>query len=362
MSVLFLPSAAGRVHLTRLVLVARALRERGERAVFAYGGEHGALLDADGFERLPVADVGADVDPRGDVFAEYGSELVSQAVTDTVAAVGEVGATALVFGLHPAGAIAARVAGVPCASVTTADLTPEFDIAGVFGRGEGTARLLRPLVALQARSAARALRRVARAHRLPDLRSVFDFQRGDATLLADVEEWAPVRDPAPGTRYVGPLIWEDEEGPPPAAPEGGTLIHLRLPEGGDERLLEVAQEAFGAAGSGFRLLVSGGGAAARASALVIHCGEREATYQALAARRPVIVVPDGAAGRIEARLVTRHRVGAAFEPDRLDPARLRDAADRILATPGYTVAADHFARLIATTDGPRAATEAVASL
>jgi UDP:flavonoid glycosyltransferase YjiC (YdhE family) len=359
-SVLFLPSAAGRVHLTRLLLVARALRERGERAVFAYGGVHAALLDADGFERLPVADVGADVDPRGDVFAGYGSELVSRAVTDVVAAVGEVGATALVFGLHPAGAIAARVAGVPCASVTTADLTAEFDVAGVFGRGEGTARLLRPLVALQARSAARALRRVARAHELRDLRSVFDFQRGDATLLADVEEWAPVRERAPGTRYVGPLVWEDDGAPPGL--EAGTVIHLRLPEGGNPRLLETAREAFG---SGFRLVVSEGGAAAApggAAALVIHCGEREATYQALAARRPVIVVPDGAAGRIEARLVTRHRVGVAFEPDRLDAARLRDAAERVLATPGYTVAADHFARLITATDGPAAVADAVASL
>jgi UDP:flavonoid glycosyltransferase YjiC (YdhE family) len=373
-SVLFVPAAVGRSHLTRLLLIARELRTRGVDAAFAYGGEHGDLLE--GFARHPLADVEVR-DFAADIFAAYTPEIMERAIADVTAAAEATGARALVFDLHPAAPIAAGEAGIPCASVTNADLTAGFDVAQAFSKRR--ARVATAIRTVQGRGAASGLRRVARAHGRRDLRSVFDFARGDATLLADLAEWAPSASLAAGERYVGPLAF-DEPGPMPQPPGEARRLYVTIGNTGSRELLDLAIEAF-AGDPAYELAISSGAyvdpprtdgviaerflpgdALMRSSALAIHCGGSGTTYQALGAARATIVVPFSAGQRVNAQLTAHHRVGVAYEPRKLDAERLRAGVRHVLATPGYTVAAARFARRLREIDAPAAAAEAVIEL
>lgn len=387
MRVLLVASAVGRSHLTRLLLVADALRERGGEPLFAYAGSARELLAERGYERLDVADVAVD-DYAADVFAAYTADVLETAVGDLRRALADSGARIVVFDLHPAAPIAARAAGVPSVSVTNADLTAGFDRAGAFAdpleqprRHRRAERAARPFVAIRARSAATAMRRVARRHG-HDGRTLWDFQRGDLTLLADLAQWAPSVRLAPGTQYVGPLVWDEPAAGALRPTDPRRTLYVTIGNTGRRELLDLAVEAF-PPDAGMQLVLSSGASveppryglahvqaqrfvrgsqAARGSALVIHCGGNGTTYQALAAARPMVVVPFSAGQRINAQLAVHHRAGVAFTPAGLRSQRLRAAVEAILRTPGYRVTAAGFAARLRRCDGPAAAADAILAL
>jgi len=78
--VLMLPSAIGRSHLTRLVLIALELERQGAEVAFAFK-ENNQILEHYQFQVFPVSDAVV-TDFSSNVFAAYTPSLIEQCVKD----------------------------------------------------------------------------------------------------------------------------------------------------------------------------------------------------------------------------------------------------------------------------------------
>ena len=386
MKVLCVPSAVGFAHLGRLLLIAGALGARGHEVTFAYGGPHGDEIAAAGHARIEVHDVAVG-DPTDNVYAAWSDADVERALESLADAIAATGADAVVADFHPLATIAAEHAAVPSAGVVPFELAPGFDADAVlFGgrsRRRTARRAARGIFRVRSHGLAAPFAAAARSLGLSSRETLADVFRGDATLVAELEGFAPELRPFPGQQVTGPLVWEETTGdvlkPPPA---GITRVYATIGNTGRRELLELAARALGGAPALQLVMTSGryadppppgalnvrsyarlrGSQVMRHSRLAIHCGGRGTTYQALAAGIPSIVVPYVSGQESTARLVTRHGVGVGFEPAKLDARRLELAVRRLLSDGAARTRAQAFQEQINDTDGPGAAAGAVEAL
>jgi UDP:flavonoid glycosyltransferase YjiC (YdhE family) len=386
LKVLCVPSAVGFAHLGRLLLIAGALGERGHEVTFAYGGPDAGEIAAAGHAHADVHDVAVG-DPTDNAYAAWSDADVELALESLGDAIAATGAEAVVADFHPLATIASERAGVPSAGVVPFELAPGFDADAVLFGGGSRRRL--------ARRAARGVFRVrshglaapfaaaARSLGLSPRETLADVFRGDATLVAELEGFAPELRPFPGQQITGPLVWEETAGdvlkPPP---DGIDRVYATIGNTGRRELLELAARALGGAPAIQLVMTSGrytdppppgalnvrsyarlrGSQVMRHSRLAIHCGGRGTTYQALAAGIPSIVVPYVSGQESTARLVTRHGVGVGFEPAKLDERRLAVAVRHLLDDDGARGRAQEFQRRLVGVDGPGTAATAVEAL
>lgn len=387
--VLLLPAAIGQSHLTRLVLIARALRARGAAVVFGFRDDS-PILRAEGFERLPVADATV-TDFGGNVFAAYTPALIEQCLAGERRAIEATQPDAVVADLRLTAAISARLAGRSLVSVVNGYLTAAFDPTDVllparYGRlrhavASAVGRLIQHR---QKRAVAAAFRVAARRYGLAHLTTLDNFLRGDLTLIADLPEYCPLPKLPADHQYIGPLIWDGPAGPPPpplpAPPPGRLPIYATTGNTGSRRLAELVADAFGGRDEYAVLLTTGayldpdtvprapnirverfvpGSAAMAWCAAAIHCGGNGTTYQALAAGVPALAVPFTTDQVVNAWLLARAGAGWPLQPATLTGERLRAALHGLLADATVRRALDRFRTRLAATDGPAAAAEAI---
>jgi UDP:flavonoid glycosyltransferase YjiC (YdhE family) len=364
--VLMLPSAIGLSHLTRLLTIAIRLRTDGVQVAFGYPKPH-ALLDGADFPRIPVADADT-TDFSGNVFASYSEDLVEQAVKDELNAIKDFRPDVVVGDFRLTAAISARLAGVPYVPVVNAYMTDAFDPVDLL-MPEGDGRALASFIGgrlyqRQKRAAAAPFRKAARAHRIRDLTSLYDFLTGQRTLIADLAQFCPLKNPPASFFYIGPLIWEGLAASRPGhagstagqeATQTGTggipeasepdflrhrppdrrLLYVTVGNTGDEALLHFAVDTFAGHPSYDVLMTTGafidpgsirsapnitvrrfvpGSVVMRQAEAVIHTGGNGTTYQAMAAGVPALVVPFNNDQRINAWLVLRNGVGKPLSP------------------------------------------------
>jgi UDP:flavonoid glycosyltransferase YjiC (YdhE family) len=377
MRALLLPSGIGRAHLTRLVLIARALRRSGVEVAFAFMDQDPTLL-AEGFAVFQAPDATV-TDFTANLYAAYTPQLVEQCVEQECTAVRAFRPDVLVSDLRPSTAITARLTGAPHVAVANAYMARQFNPVDVLMTGRGAASLAvaglagRSLQGVQKRQFATPWRTVARSQGLRGLDSLDDFLEGDLTLLADLPEFCPLAGLQGSTRYIGPLVWEGSEADQ-SVPEMPAWRDPRLPliyattgNTGDGRLIELVAEAYGSDSSCQVLLTTGaylrvpratavgrvrverfvpGSMALRHSFAAIHCGGNGTTYQALASGVPSVVVPFSNDQRINAWLVKRHRVGVALDVKVLQARQLRAAVEVVQGDPQIGAAVRRFRDLL----------------
>ena len=290
-------------------------------------------------------------------------------------------------------AISSRVAGKPYISVVNGYMTDYFNPVDVIkpkeqGRaGHAIASFIgRRIQSAQKRKLAGPFRTVAQKYGIRDLVSLYDFLKGDLTLIADLPEFCPLAGLPPSYRYVGPLIWE---GSGQALPEylvtrdrSRPLIYATTGNTGSALLLQLVVEAFKDDPMFDVVVTTGeylqpaqvprasniqverfipGSAVLQQCVAAIHCGGNGTTYQVVRQGVPAVVVPFNNDQAINAWIIKRRRLGIPLSPSGLTPDRLRSAVMQVTQDSEIREGLRRFQPLVQNADGPGSAAREILS-
>ena len=389
--ILAIPSAIGLSHMTRLLLIARELRKREAEVAFAFKEKH-RFLEQDGFEVFPVSDVSI-TDFSGNVFAAYTPQFVEQCVEEELKAIKTFQPDAIVGDLRLTAAISSRLAGIPYISVVNSYMTDYFNpvdvmipeersvfkhaIASIIGRG---------IQAVQKRALATPFRTVARKYGIKNLNPLYDFLKGDLTLIADLPQFCPLENLPANYHYIGPLIWEGAEDSIPDYMEkrnrSRPLVYATTGNTGKEKLIQLVVDAFKEDDSCEVVLTTGayiqlGGTARTANIHIerfisgslilrhcvaaIHCGGSGTCYQVISQGIPSVVIPFNNDQKINAWLIKRRRLGIPLSPSGLTGNQVRLAVRKAIQDANIRQSLQRFKELLAGVDGPKSAADEIAS-
>ncbi|MCB0374397.1 MAG: hypothetical protein KDD04_00605 [Sinomicrobium sp.] len=386
---MIVPSAIGLSHLTRMLLIAHELAARDTQVSFAFNIEN-KLLKQYGFEVFLIPEVKIK-DFSSNVFAAYSPSFVKQCVKDELTAIKTFQPDLIIGDFRHTAAISSRVAKIPYISVVNAYMTDFFNPVDVMiPKAERPFKhfwaslAAKPIQAIQKRALATHFRAVARGYGIKDLVSLYDFLKGDLTLIADVPEFCGLHKIPPNYRYIGPLIWEGLNGELPEfvadLNSSKKIIYATAGNTGSERLIELVFDAFKDDPSYEVVLTTGaflnphklppaknihiekfipGSKIMPHCRAVIHCGGNGTTYQALVNGRPSLVLPFNNDQRINAWLVKKNRVGFPCSPGAITGKHIRAMIDHLIQDADIQQNLQKFKQLLSTTDGPKSAAEHV---
>lgn len=375
--VLMVPYGHSLARVGRLLEVARALRCRDHRVLFAGSGRHLALARDDGFALHPLIELAPELVARYANRASLGFHTVDSVrrfVDEEARLLAETRPAAIVGDFRPTLRITTEVLSVPYAAVLNAGYTEYYAATRRAPRIHPLVRIipepmvnwLRPVVPLINRLYARPYNAVLRAHHRPARTKVEQLFAGDLNLLADLPAFAPTRNPPQNYRYVGPIVWEPSGELPQWFEENDRqlpLVYCTLGGTGAPRLIELALSAL--AGLPVRLAVTGGGLATphlraggstyfadflpaskvlqRSSLLVFHGGINTA-YQAMQAGVPMIGIPFNLDQEWNIDRIAELGLGLKLQPGQQTVGNLRQAVQAVLSDTGYRQRARRFAR------------------
>ena len=400
---LFAPCAFNLAETSRMVEIAKAIkRHPAASQVFdvhfiSDGGDFEWLIEKHGFvltrmePRLTPEKIDfiAKVD-RGEKFAPAftDAELI-QRVNSETACLNELKPTAVVTGSYVTIPLTCRVLNIPLVWVVQSTWLPDF-----FCHGAGMTDHLKPAPLKTVADwfvlrfinfwikygFLNSVNRTAKHFGVPGYNSIFEFWRGDVTLVAEPAEFSRVKLP-PKHTFCGPLIPQDEF-PLPAElatiPRDKPLIYFAMGSSGTPEIVAKIVESF--EGRPYRViapvrfqlkqvssvhipanvLVTDWVPALQVNKLadlaVIHGGIGTVMVAALAGK-PVVGV--GMQMEQVANLACLERLGFAIRVGKSrDPsAKVQSAIQKLMHDEATRAKAAAFAKTIAHWDGPRAAAE-----
>ncbi len=295
------------------------------------------------------------------------------ALSDVVAAVDP---DAVASFWNPLAGVAARLHGKPLISVMQAEAHPSSK--GFLWWREPPAELPSPVGVVN---------RVLADHGLVPVSSMGELALGDLTLVPGIPELGPLPDDADVT-YIGALQWGDDDGAAPAwldtLPDDRPVVWIypgntayrpghhtpfdgrAVVEACVQALADLPLQAVLTTG---RLPLpddlgplpanflqadwAPGSAMARRSDLLIHHGGYGSCQAGLLAGTPAVVVPTYSERESNARRLAAAGAGEVVVPEtgadgrkRVDPARLREAVERVLSEPSYRENARRIAEIM----------------
>ncbi|MFB2877368.1 glycosyltransferase [Floridanema aerugineum] len=388
---LFLPSAIALSHLTRLVLIAQELQQRGAEIAFVFP-ENNQILQHYNFQFFPVADA-VITDFSSNVFAAYTPSLIEQCVNDELKAIEAFKPDAIIGDFRLTGAISSKIAGVPYISIVNGYMTDYFDPVDVM-----IPKDKRPLDYKIASIAAKAIqgkqkrdlathfREYAQKHKLKNLVSLYDFLRGDLTLIADLPQFCPLENLPPNFRYIGPLIWEGFNATVPdflKINQSKQIIYATTGNTGKEKFIQLIIDAFKNDNAYEVVLTTGafihpdavpnipnihvtrfipGSEIMKHSQAVIHCGGNGTTYQALSQGVSAVVIPFNNDQNINAWLVKKNKLGIPLSPSELTGNQVKLAVKKLLDDADIQNKVQHFKQLLTNIDAPKSAADQISTL
>lgn len=254
MRIIAIANAHALAHVSRLLEVAKVLRQRGHDILFAGFGKYLQVAEWDGFptRNLPYVSVEQVVRAvRSQKLWElYPKEQLREYIAAEVALFQEYKPDLVLIDNRPTARTSAEHLGVKTAAVLNVHMsnhkrTPFFSLSNVIGSDSfpGVESLDRVENAIECamydRLVMRGLNALRREMGLPVLHA-YEHEEGDLTFFADVPEFSPVRELPSGAQYVGPLTWRNDLPPPRClnqlSPDKPT-IYLSLGSEGLEDLL-----------------------------------------------------------------------------------------------------------------------------
>lgn len=398
--VLFFPWPIGAGHTGRCLVAARTLSGAGLGCAFAFdptgGGveREGLAVVGEGGGRRPRAAMPAggylavaSLDAAYASAGYYHPQRIRAQVEEDRSLLRRLRPRLVVTHMHPTAVIAARLEGIPLASIVEADFLPPASRSWMPWIPPDSLRL--PPFPPSAPAFSRVLEELA----LPPVGSVGELLFGDRTWVASTPELDPVARGPRGARieYVGPLIWRPDDREVAAGLSRlGTArrprVYVTLGSGEVSPAQEVAQAALGAAeAAGWSLLLATGyahqqpipcpdgslvrpfgglGAALEWTDAVVCHGGHSTVLASLLAGKPMVVAPsmseNESNGRtmVEAtgagfllyhseadaearRLRFRRRYPELQEAGLLNARTLARAVSELLEEPGYGSSARH---------------------
>ena len=386
--ILFFPSSVGNSHLHRLQLLYVSLEEHLGKSVCAMRGA--SMLDLTEVCKIEVPDITVE-NFSENIYAKYTVELIEQCVEAEIALIEKYRPDAVIGDMRFSLAISSRLTKTPYISLVNGYMTDYFNPASAMMSREKrpfqfriASWLGRRIQNRQKRKLAANFRWVARKHGIKRLNSLYDFLRGDLTLVADIPQFCSMEKLPPDVKYIGPLIWEgtDERIPQfvkninPAE----KLIYVTLGNTGKAALAKWACEAFAEA-EGYKIVITTGGFVGlgelrfpehffvtkfipgsevlKRASFCIHCGGNGTTYQALAQGVPAVVVPFNTDQLINARLVKKHGVGIPLSASGLAGQKLMEAVKELDENPRYRENARRFQEILKKWNGQWRAAEEI---
>jgi UDP-N-acetylglucosamine:LPS N-acetylglucosamine transferase len=400
---LFAPCAFNLAETSRMVEIAKGIARHAQASqafnihFISDGGDFEWLIEKHGFALTRLEprltkekiDFIAKVD-RGEKFAPAftGAELI-QRVNSEIACLNELKPTAVVTGSYVTIPVTCRVLNIPLVWVVQSTWLPEF-----FCHGAGMTDHLKP-APLKTVIDWFVLRFInfwikygflnpingaAKHFGVPGYDSIFEFWRGDISLVAEPPEFSGVQLP-PNHTFIGPLIPQDEFPLPleiSAIPRDKPLIYFAMGSSGTPEIVANILESF--AGKPYRViapvkfqleLVSGVHIPANvlvtdwvpaievnkmADLAVIHGGIGTVMVAALAGK-PVVGV--GMQMEQVANLACLERLGFAIRVGKSrDPsAKVQSAIQKLMHDETARAKATAFAKTVAHWDGPKTAAE-----
>jgi MGT family glycosyltransferase len=369
-------------HVGRSVLIANALRDMGYRVVFAGGGSYFKLVKDYGFETLPLAHLKTEIIIKSirRVFLGVGlwtEDRLDEFVRDELRLYDELKPDLVLHDTRPSIPISARIAGIPCVSVTNAYLTWYGTTSWrIFPA------LLNPILEpIRQYLVIKPHNRIRRKYGLPKTRPREMMYDGDLILLADVPEYAPTNNLPDNYKYIGPLPWEPDSPLPSNLEEmrpDKPLIYFTLGSTGLPQLFQGVIEQL--RGTDYQVVITTGWQIEPSqleplptnifattylpgnkmmgrSDLVICQAGNGTTYQALGAGVPVIGMPTHGEQWQNASLLEAQGAGFAMKPAEIH--NIKPAIKRILDNGYYKKNAARFREIIAKYNGPQKAAELI---
>jgi MGT family glycosyltransferase len=386
MQILAMPDGNWLSHVSRVLEIAKALREMGHRVLFAAEGSYTKLPRAAGFEVQPVQTL----DPQRALKCSRSgranwltSELLTEHVEEERRLFDRLRPDLVLGDFRLSLSTSCELARVPLAVLLNAAWTnysavrlkaPEH-LAVTRLLGKPLATWLMPAIKhLILKVDAAPFNRLRRELGLAPRSNVLDLWRGDLNLLLDIPEYGPTRHLPPNYHYVGPVLWEPDSRVPPwlerLDPHRPT-VYFTMGSTGNPGFFTEAIEAFG--GSEYQCLVTTAGLVQlrhvpdnffiteyapgskllERSDVVVCQGGHGTIYQALAAGVPIIGIPTMHDQEFNLDRVESLGVGIHLSELRYRRADLVKAVRKVLAETRYKENARRYQEVLSRYNGPR---------
>ena len=399
MKILAIANAHALAHVSRLLEIAKALRQHGHEIVFAGRGKYLEVARWDDFTTRELPYIAAEQivaavrsqklwqlypERQLETFIEAELALYQQERPDLV-----------LIDNRPTARTSAEKAGLPTAAVLNVQMSnyrriPFFSTSDRFGDrsipGAQTLDCLDTLseCLLYDRLVMSGLNHLRHQLGLPRLYA-YEHEEGDRTLLADIPEFNPVRELPSHACYIGPLTWHNGLPPPSCLGQldsGRPTVYLSL---GSEGLDELVEHLDTLTRQGIQVVVATGATAltdnpgcllpglfveryVNTDALLPYCdlvcchGGNGTLYQALGHGLPIVVVATHPEQHYGGKQVQRLGLGRALT---LKNVRRRgldivvDAIRSVLANSRYRHEAQAFGERLKSWDGATVAAQCV---
>jgi MGT family glycosyltransferase len=365
-------------HIARPLLVAKVLRDMDYRVIFAGGGSYFELIKNEGFETRPLLFVEPDriIKSVRRFFIGVGlwdEGILDSFVQDELRLYSELQPDLVIHDTRPSIPISARVAGIPCVSITNAYLT---------WYGTTSWRFFHPflnpfLEPIRRRIVIQPHNKIREKYNVPKTRVREMMYDGDLILLADVPEFAPTVNLPGKYKYVGPLPWEPDIPIPSELNEinpGKFVIYFTMGSTGLPHLFKEVIKQLG--NTEYQVVITTGWQIDPAqlaplpdnviattylpgiemmkrSDLVICQSGNGTTYQALYAGVPIIGVPTHGEQWQNAALIEAQGAGLAIKPEEIN--NIKPLIEKILNNGYYKENALRMKKILSNYNGPERA-------
>jgi UDP:flavonoid glycosyltransferase YjiC (YdhE family) len=257
MKILAIANAHALAHVSRLLEVAKVLRQRGHEVLFA---GHGKYLPVAGWDEFPTRElpyISVEQVVRA-VRSQRLWELYREAELETfiqaeLALYHEYQPDLVLLDNRPSARTSAEIAGIPTAAVLNVHMSnyrkiPFFSYRQWTGGLPGTALADRLENAIERQVYDRLVMgglNTIRKKRGLKRRYAYEHEEGDLSLLADIPEFNPVDNLPAHARFIGPLTWHNTLSPPACLnqldPDKPTAYFTLGSEGLDELVAHLGQ-------------------------------------------------------------------------------------------------------------------------
>ncbi|ODT46567.1 MAG: hypothetical protein ABS70_00580 [Nitrospira sp. SCN 59-13] len=376
--ILFVAEAVTLAHVARAVALARSLDPDHYEVHLACDRRYHHLFESVPAVMHPIRTISGqqfqDRLRRGDPL--YRNEELHRYVEDDLRLFAQLRPDAVVGDFRLSLSVSARVAAVPYLTVTNAHwspfahqhfVVPELAITDRFGPRVGQAlfTVMRPFVFAQQ---GYALNQVRRDYGLPALAYSLphQFTDADVTLYADVPELVPTFHRPRHHHYLGPVLWSPDSVPRwwDSLHDSGRMAYVTLGTSGRADLLPLILDALEQLGLEALVSTAGrsipgrlppgtrvaqylpGQAAAARADLVICNGGSATVYQALAAGKPVLGIPNNLDQYLMMDYVRRSGAGDYLRAGTVSRAAVTTLCEGLLGKPAFRDRANRLQRAI----------------
>lgn len=396
MKILAIANAHALAHVSRLLEIAKVLRNRGHEVVFAGHGKYlkaAATWDRFEIHHLPYISVERVVEAvrSKKLWTLYREAELETFIASELALYKIVQPDLVLLDNRPSARTSADIAGVKTAAVLNVHMSnyrriPFFSYSQFTGGLPGMALADRLENAIERQIYDRVVMGALNAIRKKNglkRRYAYEHEEGDLSLLADIPEFNPVDVLPPHVRYIGPLTWHNTLPAPTCLdklkPDQSTVYFTLGSEGLDELVARLG----GLSRQGVQIVVATGAANLagmtmpegvfleqyiNADVLLPHCdlvcchGGNGTLYQALSFGLPCAVVATHAEQHYGGKRIQELGIGLSLTLKQLRRegiAKLMEALQQVLDAPEYRTRAQAFSSHLKNKNGATRAADAI---